>query len=195
MCGQKEQDNLGTYFWNSKFIENAWSNTSVLDKILWHGQSNPHSIAIKTSDGDSISFSSLIERSQRIAFSLRTAGALPGHFVGLYCRPGIDAISGMMATLLARCGYVSMDPEFATERLAFMATDARTDIILHGPGLHDAANEIASKTGQACQLLDISVHASSVEKVTITAASSNDPFYMIYTSVCSVLSTGNGFPH
>ena len=70
----------------------------------------------------------------------------------------------MLATLLIRCGYVLMDPEFAVERLAFTATDAKTNIILHGPGLHEAASEVVSKTGQACQLLGLSIETMRIAR-------------------------------
>ena len=189
MCGSKELGTLEKRFWNTEFVENAWKDASVLDQILLHGQATPGKLAIETSDGDSISFSRLIERAQHVAFSLRNAGAMPGDFVGLYCRPGINAICGMLATQLIRCGYVAMDPEFAVERLAFMATDAKTAIIMHGPDLHEATTEIVSKSRQACQLLDLSSEASGSARVINTKLSPDDPFYMIYTSVSTLIST------
>lgn len=184
ICGQKEIQHLRNNYWATRFTENTWNNASVLEKVFEQAKAHPQVVAIKTSDNDSITYKDLVHRAERIAFSLRRRGASPGQHIGLFSRPGIEAVAGMIAILLTRCGYVCMDPDFAPDRLAFMASDSNSQTILFGQGLEAAAIEIALKTRQETQIIGIAEAASSDSKLRLLkSASPNDPFYMIYTSV------------
>ena len=136
-----------------------------------------------TSDSESITYGALKERAQKIGGSLQEAGASPGSSIGLFCHPGIDAIAGMIGILLNRNGYVSMDPSFALERLAFMATDSKCEIILVGEELMDVAKETVAKMGVKSQTLTIPGLVSTEYLMPHLSASPHDPFYTIYTSV------------
>ena len=184
MCGQEEIQHLRNHYWATDFSENTWNDMSVLEKVFEHAKIHPQTVAIRTSDEDSITYEDLVHRAQSIAFSLRRRGAAPGQYIGLFSRPGIEAVAGMIAILLTRCGYVSMDPDFAADRLAFMVSDSNSQMILFGQGLEAAATEVALKTGQGTQTIGIAEAASNESKLRLLkSASPNDPFYMIYTSV------------
>ena len=184
MCGPKEIQHLRSNYWATGFTENTWNSMSVLEKILENAKAHPNAVAIRTSEDDTITYEDLVRRARRIAFALRRRGATPGQYIGLFSRPGIDAISGMLGILLTRCGYLSMDPDFAADRLAFMASDSKAPIILFGPGLEAVATEVAIKTGQSPQTLGVVEAASEDSKLSLLkSASPEDPFYMIYTSV------------
>ena len=194
MCGQREIQHLRNNYWATSFTENTWNNVSVLERVFEHAKSHPQAVAIRTSDDDSITYKDLVQQAERIAFSLRRRGAAPGQYIGLFSRPGIEAIAGMIAILLTRCGYVSMDPDFAAERLAFMASDSKSQMILFGQGLEAVATEVALKSGQGIQTIGIAEAASHDSKLRLLkSASPNDPFYMIYTSVRPSLSLSYHF--
>ena len=190
MCGQEEIQHLKKNYWATSFSENTWNQMSVLEKVFEHAKLHPKTVAIRTSDGNSITYEDLVHQAQSIGFSLRRRGAAPGQYIGLFSRPGIETIAGMIAILLTRCGYVSMDPDFAADRLAFMASDSKSQIILFGEGLEAAATEIALKTGQGTQTIGIAEAASNESRLRLLkSASPNDPFYMIYTSVRHTLAS------
>lgn len=186
MCGPKELQVQADKLWNMKLAENPWKETSVLEKIFERAAGQPDDIAVTTSAGDSVTYKELTNRAQRIGFALSEAGAMPGQFVGLLCRPGVDAVASAMAILLNRCGYVAMDPDFATERLSFMVSDSNTDIVLVGEGQEALAREISSKATISPRLLDISSARASTGKAELISASGGDPFYTIYTSVSNL---------
>lgn len=193
ICGPKEMQHMKDNFWATDFTRDTWNGSSVLQKILENAKTHARAVAVQTSDRDSITYEDLIRRARKIAFALRREGAVPGQYIGLFSRPGIDAIAGMVGILLTRCGYVPMDPDFAPDRLAFMASDSNCQMMLFGRGLETAATDIAIKTGTSLQTIAIEEAASEDDKLGILkSASPDDPFYVIYTSVCRLLKLFSG---
>ncbi|CAO1600411.1 hypothetical protein XANCAGTX0491_004101 [Xanthoria calcicola] len=183
MCGPKEVQHCRNKYWATGFTPNSWDGSSVLQKIMGYAKTHPRSVAIQTSEGDTIAYEDLVRQAGRIAFALRREGAVPGQFIGLLCRPGIEAVAGMIAILLNRCGYVAMDPDFAADRLAFMASDSKCRTVLVGQGLGTVATDIAARTGNFLQIMEIAEAALADSKLGILrSASLDDPFYVIYTS-------------
>ena len=184
MCSPRELDRLKTNYWATQFTENSWSNTSVLQKIFEMERAQPNAVAIKTSDNAVVTYQSLIDSARKIGFTLRRMGAVPGRCIGLFVQPGVEEIAGILGILLNRCGYVPMDPEFATDRLAFMAADSGAELILVGRGLEGVAAELSLKSGTSPQLLPVMEAVATESKLgLLSSASPQDPFYVPYTSV------------
>ena len=183
MCGPDELDHLGTKYWGTDFTENTWNNASVVDKILRQARATPHAVAIQTVEGQVLSYKDLVDQAQSIAASLQHSDARPGQSIGVLARPGSDAIAALMGVLLCGCGYLPMDPEFAIERLSFMASDSAAKIILVGEGLEKVGTTIAAKINLSSQMIPISVAKSCTGRLNYFGTSSQDSFYTIYTSV------------
>ncbi|KAK7569271.1 hypothetical protein JOL62DRAFT_495686 [Phyllosticta paracitricarpa] len=183
MSGCKELLHLKEKYWNTQYIENAWKEETVLTKILRAAQDSPNAIAINTSDGDSITYEKLVTKAQRIGAVLAKSGVEPAHRVAILSNPGVEAISSMLGVLLARSGYVALDPTFAVDRLAFMVSDSAAQVILVGEGLQSVGEEVVKKAGQSVRLVGIASCATEAMKLGQSPVSSpSDPFYMIYTS-------------
>lgn len=184
ISGPKELSRLKSRHWATEFTENKWNGTSVLERIFENAKTHPQAVAIRTSDDHIVTYKNLVDQAQKIGFALRRMGASPGQYIGVFSRPGVEAIASMLGVLLNRCGYVSMDPDFAIDRLAFMAADANTEIILMGKGLERVATELVSKTNKSPELVSIAEAASAQGKLSLLNSSvSEDPFYVVYTSV------------
>jgi len=183
MCGPKELEVLRTSYWNTGFTKNHWDETSVLQKIFSNADARPDSMAISTSDGYDISYKDLLNKAQKIGYALQEAGVVPGQYIGLLSRPGIEAIAAIIGILLSRCGFVPLDPDFAVERLAFMATDSDTAIILSGKGLEDISARVAYKAAISPRVIDVSSLTSGDNIIALEIVSPGDPFFTIYTSV------------
>jgi non-ribosomal peptide synthetase component F len=179
MCGPLELEHQRLHFWGTETVEDRWGGQTVLEKIYKNAQKNPTAIAITTSDGASITYIDLIGRARRVGSALRIAGAVPGSSVGLFCQPGIDAITGMLGGLFNRSRYLALDPNFALERHAFMAKDSKVDIVLVGEGLMDVASDIQTQTGTEPKLVAI----AAAEKFQVEdmakppMPSPHDPFF------------------
>ncbi|KAG8528377.1 putative Hybrid PKS-NRPS biosynthetic cluster [Bacidia gigantensis] len=130
MCGPKEIDYLKRNLWNTTTSENSWDKKPVVEMFLDMAKKHPTINAIEESDGESITYEHLAAQATRIAASLQQCGASSGDVVGVVSRPGVEAISAMLGALLIGCGYLAMDPEFANERLSFMASDAGARFLL-----------------------------------------------------------------
>ena len=187
LCGPEELENLNAKYWNTGYSKNAWDDMLVGEKILQVADRNPHALAIQTADGEQVSYTALVERAQRVAAALEQMGVVAGQIIGVLARPSSNTIVAMIGVLLARCGYLPMDPDFATERLAFMTSDSCARIILIGDELADMASLIASKSSSMPQLVPFSVALSCRVQATLVPALPDNPFYTIYTSVGLVI--------
>ena len=183
MCGPKELDYLRSECWGQEVKDNVWNDQSVIDRITEVAARNPDKTAILTSDGETISYTDLLSKAQKIAFSLRDAGMSPGQFVGIICHPGIPMVAAMMGVIYASCGYVPLDPKFAPGRLKHMIEDCSVSVILTGEGIDGSAQEVSSLKDHPIRFLSISSALSATNILTDPSAEAEDHFYVIYTSV------------
>lgn len=189
LCGERELSKQRQSYWSQNITPNTWDNTTVIDKILEVAHKHPQSTAVITSDGGTLTYEGLILYARKIAFSLQEAGASPGDLVGLLCQSGLNEIAGMIGILMSRCGYVAMDPGFASERLSFMANDSKVPMILVAPDLTTLGTEIAKKCSSSPHIIKYPGPYSKSFGLSTLSASPQDPFYAIYTSVRSLSST------
>lgn len=183
LCGDKELVMQRDSYWSQNTTPNTWDNTTVIDRILQIACEYPQATAIITSDGETLTYGKLMYHAGNIASTLQQSGALPGDLIGLLCRPGLNEITGMVAILLCRCGYVAMDPTFAAERLSFMANDSKVPLILVAPDLITLGSEVALKSNSTARTLSFPESYSPNYGLNVLPASPQDPFYTIYTSV------------
>jgi surfactin family lipopeptide synthetase A len=76
-------------------------------------------------DGNSISFSSLNERSNRLARYLRESGIHRNVRVAICLRRGVEEIVAMLAVLKSGGAYVPLDPDYPAARLEELAAEAQ----------------------------------------------------------------------
>lgn len=183
IAGLKETEYLKTSAWNMKHTKNKWEGISILDKIYSAAERAPSSIAIRTSDDACISYGDLAEQSRRVAASLSALNIIPGTSVGILAYPGIDAIVAMVGALSHGCGYLALDPEFATQRLGFMAHDSQIRALLVGSGLEAIAIAVANETEPVAKIIEIGKAKCGNQLSRYANARLDSPFYTIYTSV------------
>ena len=93
--------------------------------------------AEKTPDADAVvhnldrmSFKTLRQRSNQLAFELVEMGVGPDVLVGICIERSIDMIVGMLAVLKAGGAYVPLDPGYPVDRLKFMVSDSSCCVII-----------------------------------------------------------------
>ncbi|KAH6672349.1 putative lovastatin nonaketide synthase [Halenospora varia] len=182
ISGPKEIELLKTNFWNLGFTKNTWQGATVIDKIMYNAEKTPNAVAIQTAEGGKTTYKELVDQAQRVAATLEQANIAPGTSVGVLAAPGAEAVTAMVGALLRGCGYLAMDPEFAAQRLSFMASDSAVKLILVGTDLESVGTAVAAKTTSPPQVLPIAVAKSCNEKARYGDTSADDPFYTIYTS-------------
>ncbi|KAJ5961718.1 hypothetical protein N7501_006659 [Penicillium viridicatum] len=198
MCGPKELTRLRKKYWNTQTTENQWEYLAICDKILQWAQKTPDSVAVATSDGDKMTYFQLINRARKVALCLQSHGASPGDRVCLLLKPGINAVTGMLGTVLMRCCFVFLDSDFAPTRLATIIADCGTKVVLIENELQPLVEHLVSLS----KVDDVHiVNMSEIRHLGDESAqyepAMDDAFYMIYTSGSTgtpkgvVLSHGN----
>ena len=89
----------------------------------------PEAVAVACSS-ESLTYSELNSRANRLARRLRTLGVGPEVLVGLCTGRSAAMVVGLLAVLKAGGAYVPLDPAYPAERLAFMLQDARVAVLL-----------------------------------------------------------------
>ncbi|KAG9238221.1 putative lovastatin nonaketide synthase [Amylocarpus encephaloides] len=182
MTGPKEVEHLKANYFNMGFTKNTWNGASVVEKILHKAETTPEAVAIQTAENGKLTYKQLVDQAQRVAATLEQASILPGTSVGVLASPGADAVVAMTGALLRGCGYLAMDPEFAAQRLSFMASDSAVKLVLVGDELESLGCAVASKATSPPQIMPIAIAKSSNEKSRYGDTSADFPFYTIYTS-------------
>ncbi|KAF9345325.1 hypothetical protein BGX34_004855, partial [Mortierella sp. NVP85] len=81
-------------------------------------------------DGQSLTYSELNERANRLAYHLIGLGVQPGSLVAICVERSFAMIVGVFAILKAGGTYVPLDPSYASERLKDILTDASPGIVI-----------------------------------------------------------------
>ena len=187
MVGKKELAHLKKHFFNMNTVSLPWGEQSAASKIKEMAREHPNRVALQTSDGETLTYQAIVRNAMAIASTLQKSGIKAKEMVAIYSRPGNMGICAMIGSLFARCGYVSLDPDFAADRLSFMVKDCATRAILVSDELRSSAGDF-SVDMDAVKLISIESAASEVadsevENAQAADADGDDPFYMIYTSV------------
>ncbi|MFB4414183.1 AMP-binding protein, partial [Pantoea sp. ANP04] len=80
--------------------------------------------------GQTLSYSELDSRANRLAWMLRERGVGPQVRVGLALERSLDMVVGLLAILKAGGAYVPLDPEYPRDRLAYMIEDSGIRLLL-----------------------------------------------------------------
>ncbi|CAM8813377.1 non-ribosomal peptide synthetase [Burkholderia pseudomallei] len=89
----------------------------------------PEAAAVICGD-ETLSYTDLDARADRLAHYLRGQGVGPDTRVGLALGRGVEMMTGLLAILKAGGAYVPLDPGYASERLRAILDDSRPAIVL-----------------------------------------------------------------
>ncbi|QEW42744.1 non-ribosomal peptide synthetase [Burkholderia pseudomallei] len=89
----------------------------------------PEAAAVICGD-ETLSYTDLDARANRLAHYLRGQGVGPDTRVGLALGRGVEMMTGLLAVLKAGGAYVPLDPGYASERLRAILDDSRPAIVL-----------------------------------------------------------------
>ncbi|MFB9329944.1 amino acid adenylation domain-containing protein [Paenibacillus aurantiacus] len=124
-----------------------------------------------------VSYRELNERANRLARTLRQAGAGPDRLVMVMAERGADMVAGLLAVLKAGAAYVPIDPEFPDARIRHMAEDSGSELLL----AHRSLAGRISFGGASVFLDDPDAYASDGTNLDPLSGADNLA-YVIYTS-------------
>ncbi|MDF3203083.1 non-ribosomal peptide synthetase [Pseudomonas sp. 1912-s] len=100
--------------------------------------------------GQTLSYSELDGRANRLAWMLRERGVGPQVRVGLALPRSLEMVVGLLAILKAGGAYVPLDPEYPLDRLHYMIEDSGIGLLLSDAAMFDALGELPASVGRWC---------------------------------------------
>ncbi|MDY7229483.1 non-ribosomal peptide synthase/polyketide synthase [Hyalangium rubrum] len=114
-----------------------WNDTSAsypsetTFQALFETQAAASPDAVAVVEGSrSLSYRALNERANQLAHHLRSLGAGPERVVALCLDRSIELLVGLLGALKAGAAYLPLDHTYPAERLAYMLSDSRADVLL-----------------------------------------------------------------
>ncbi len=154
----------------------------------------PDGIALRHDSG-SKTYAQLEAEANALAAWLRTqcADKMDQPRIGVCMDKSPLLVTCMLAVFKAGGVYVPLDPAYPEERLEFMLSDSKVDVLLTGPGFNSAhLSGIAARAEDAGRIVAEFAGASRVDPVNEDA---NSPAYVIYTSGSTGKPKGVLVPH
>lgn len=168
-------------------MPSQWNCESVIHRIQAIAAANPTQLACKLPEGGkSTTYGELMGRSRSIANALKTRGLTSGSVVAVYQEPTPDWLCSVFAIFSIGAIYVPFDAGTLVARLAVMAEDSKTELII-ADNLVDHQNVVALSAHGTRKIL----HVEQVpvleqqEETTLplsSAPSAEDPAMILYTS-------------
>src|SRR5207302_1454311 len=94
----------------------------------------PDAVALVCGD-QQLSYQELDQRANQLAHYLRSLGVGPEVRVGICLERSLEMVVGLLAVLKAGGAYLPLDPEYPSERLAFMLADSQAPVLVTQQGL------------------------------------------------------------
>ena len=137
--------------------------------------------------GQSISYSDMEKRANKLAHRLIEMGVGPDVFVGLCTDRSFDLVVSAVAIWKAGGAYVPLDPDFPNDRLEHMVRDSGLSIIVTQSGLK---NKLPETTADLLVLDADDAIAGKPDTALESSATSENLAYAIYTSGSTGLPKG-----
>ncbi|MBK5406978.1 non-ribosomal peptide synthetase [Pseudomonas sp. TH34] len=132
--------------------------------------------------GQTLSYSELDSRANRLAWMLRERGVGPQVRVGLALPRSLEMVIGLLAILKAGGAYVPLDPEYPLDRLHYMIEDSGIGLLLSDAAMFDALGELPASVGRWCLEDDLPTLASYPASELPFISLPQHQAYLIYTS-------------
>jgi amino acid adenylation domain-containing protein len=176
-----------------KQLLEEWNNTrtdyprNLCIHQLFEAQAarHPDSTAV-TCGKESLTYSQLNDRANRLAQHLQGLGVQTGRLVAICVERSVDMVVGLLGILKSGAAYAPLDPALPKERLQFILQDAEASVILTQSSLLASAQEFVStfETKPKLVCLDSEeLFASHPAKEDLKkGVTATDTAYVIYTS-------------
>ncbi|URC11724.1 non-ribosomal peptide synthetase [Flavobacterium sp. B183] len=127
MLSQAEEHQLLNVFNNT---EAAYpSDKTIVDLFIEQVKQTPNAVAVVYED-EKLTYKELNQRSNQLAYYLREQGVKPDALVGICLERSLEMLIGILGILKSGGAYVPIDPEYPTDRIAYMLKDAGIDLVV-----------------------------------------------------------------
>lgn len=148
-----------------------------------------------------LSYGALNERANQLAHLLIQKGVGPEDFVALALPRSLEMVVGLLGILKAGAGYVPLDPNYPSDRIAFMMKDSHPVFVITNEA---NADKLPDMDLTPCIVLDGKVTKDALNTMSVTNPMDSErvqplsplhPAYIIYTSGSTGVPKGVIIPH
>ncbi len=129
---------------------------------------------------ENLTYGALDARANQLAHHLRGLGVGPEVVVGLCVERSLEMMVGLIGILKAGGAYLPLDPDYPSERLAFMLEDAGARVLVTQSALRERLG------AHSARVVRIDSHWPAIARHPVSAPASNvkpaNTAYVIYTS-------------
>ncbi|MGC5328161.1 amino acid adenylation domain-containing protein [Brevibacillus sp. SYSU BS000544] len=153
-----------------------WKEKTLHTLFEQQAARTPDQIAV-TDETASLTYRELNEKANSLAWLLRKKGVMREKIVAIMTDRSIFMVVGMLAVIKAGGAYLPIDPDYPEERINFMLTDSKADLLLTQKGLMDGL----CFEGEVMEIDDPCVYENPVGNLE-NINEEHDLIYVIYTS-------------
>jgi len=164
--------------WNATTVEYP-KDVCLQQLVEAQVERTPEAPAVVFED-QQLSYRELNHRANQLARWLLALGVGPEVVVGLCLERSLELVVGLLGVLKAGGAYLSLDPDYPPERLAFMLQDAQTPVLLAQQRL--LANLPESTAQRLCLDADWPAIAQESPENLPCRTTPGNAAYVIYTS-------------
>jgi amino acid adenylation domain-containing protein len=177
--------------WNSTGAE--FERDSLIHELFEaQAERTPGAVAIVSED-ETLSYSELDSRANRLAQHLRRAGVAPGTVVGINVERSVNLAVAILGILKAGGAYLPLDPSHPQERLKLILENAHVPLVITSERLR------ASLSGFDATLLLLDAEWADISKESDERlprlAAPEQSAYLLYTSGSTGRPKGVAVPH
>ncbi|AUB35489.1 Non-ribosomal peptide synthetase component F [Nostoc flagelliforme CCNUN1] len=139
----------------------------------------PDAVAVVFED-QQLTYRELNARANQLAHYLRTLGVKPEVLVAICVERSLEMVVGLLGILKAGGAYIPLDPDYPTERLSFMLSDAQVQVLLTQQRLVEKLPQHQAQV--ICLDTNWQVISQLSQENPISVVTSENLAYVIYTS-------------
>ena len=161
---------------------------------------HPENIALVI-ENEKMSYQTLNQKANQLAHLLIAEGVGPEQFVALALPRSFEMIIGLLGILKAGAGYVPLDPNYPSERIAFMLEDVEPKFIITNEAYAaklpetDVTPSIVLDKKEIVEKLNENKVTNPTDQQRVQPLMPLHPAYIIYTSGSTGLPKGVVIPH
>src|SRR5580704_8550454 len=145
-------------------------------------EKRPDAIALKFRD-QQMTYRELNARANQVAHRLRELGVGPDIMVGTLLERSLEMVVGLLGILKAGGAFVPLDANYPAERLAFMAADTKTPVMLVQAAV---AQKMDSKSWSSATIVPLDGKTSEIDRQSsenpANLTTAENLAYVMYTS-------------
>ncbi|HSU14720.1 MAG TPA: amino acid adenylation domain-containing protein [Longimicrobium sp.] len=170
--------------------ERGWDAALVHDLVSAQAARTPDALAVEFA-GERVTYAELEARANRLAHRLVRLGVRPDARVAVAMERSVEMTVAVLAVLKAGAGYVAVDPNYPTERIAYMLGDSRAAVVL-------TTSPVAARlpaTDAAVVRVDAEDLAAEPTDAPRVHLHPDNLLYVLYTSGSTGRPKGAALPH